>query len=74
MEWTGYDTISLEKVVLATSDICAYFKETKSQDKNKATILKLAKLIQLFGEISAANYLATHFCKIKAMHTLAIDY
>lgn len=47
--------------------------QTKSQDKNKANILKLANLIQLLCVIFAANYLSIHFCKNKAMHTQAID-
>lgn len=70
---TGCVTIILEKVIPASSDIYSYFKGTKSQGKNKAYILKLAKQIQLLSEISAANYLANHFCKNKVMHGQAVD-
>lgn len=43
-------TIIIEKVIPARSDICPCFKLTKSQEKNKEYILKLAKQIQFLCE------------------------
>lgn len=65
-------TIIIEKVIPARSDICPCFKLTKSQEKNKEYILKLAKQIQFLCEISVANYFATSV-KNKAMCGQAID-